>query len=629
MAKNNQFQLLRQRRFLPYFITQFLGAFNDNVYRISLMILIAGTYAKADKDQADVLVNVCAALFILPFFLFSALAGELADKYDKAKLIRRIKLAEICIMATAAVAFYLNSVYFLIAILFLMGTQSSFFGPIKYSILPQHLEPHELVGGNGLVEMGTFLAILLGTIVGGTLIALDHSPELAVVVTTVSLAFLGWSASLFIPRARRSNRDSRLKIKWNPITETWKTLKISAKDRGIFLSILGISWFWFYGTSFLTQLPNYNERFLHGDEHVITIMLTVFSVGIGIGSMLCERLSDHRVELGLVPFGAIGLTVFAVDLSFAHGPYPEAEVTVRAFLENLSNWRMLADLLLMGLFGGFYIVPLYVVLQDRSDPKERSRIIASNNIMNALFMAVASVMAIILLKIGLTIPQFFLVIALLNAAITFYIFKIVPEFLMRFIVWVLISLFYRVDKKGMHNIPDKGAAIITCNHVSFLDPLIIMAVVRRPIIFVMDHNIFKVPGLSFLFKAGKCIPIAPAKESVALKEQAFARVDEALKKGQLVGIFPEGGLTPNGEIQPFKPGIDRILESEPVPTIPMALQGMWGSWFSRRHGRAMLHLPRKFIWSKVVIRIGKAISADDYSRDKLQKEIEKLRGNNP
>lgn len=629
MATNNQFQLLKQRRFLPYFITQFLGAMNDNVYRISLMILIAATYAKADKDQADLLVNVCAALFILPFFLFSALAGELADKYDKAKLIRRIKFAEIVIMATAGLAFYLNSVYFLIAILFLMGTQSSFFGPIKYSILPQHLDADELVGGNGLVEMGTFLAILSGTIIGGLLISLDKAPELAVTVTTISFAMFGWLTSLFIPRSRRVGRDPKLKIKWNPLVETWKTLKLSAKERGIFLSILGISWFWFYGTSFLTQLPNYNERFIHGDEHVITIMLAVFSIGIGIGSMLCERLSDHRVELGLVPFGAIGLTLFAADLSFAHGTYPEIEVTAKAFVQTASNWRMLADLLLMGLFGGFYIVPLYVVLQDRSDPKLRSRIIASNNILNALFMAIASVMAIVLLKIGLTIPQFFLVIALLNAVVTLYIFRVVPEFLMRFIVWILISFFYRVDKKGIENIPEKGAAIIACNHVSFLDPLVITAVVRRPIIFVMHYRIFKIPGLSFLFKTAKCIPIATARENEEMKEKAFARVDEALKKGQLVGIFPEGGLTPNGEIQPFKPGIDRILQSQPVPTIPMALRGMWGSWFSRRHGRAMLHLPRKFIWAKVVIRIGKAITADNYSRDKLQKAIEDLRGDNP
>ncbi len=628
MKTTNQFQLFGERRYLPYFITQFLGAFNDNIYRISLMVLIATTYAKTDVDKADYLVNVCAALFILPFFLFSATAGNLADKYDKTKLIRLIKMFEVLVMSMVGLAFYFDSMLFLIAILFLTGTQSSFFGPIKFSILPEHLEEDELVGGNGLVEMGTFVAILMGTVVGGTLIALDDKPKFWVSVTTLFVALVGFSASMMMPRTKVNAPD--LKINWNPIRQTIDTLKTGAQRRSIFLSILGISWFWFYGTCFLTQLPNYNERFLNGDEHVITALLATFSIGIGLGSILCERLSGHKVEIGLVPFGAIGLTLFAVDLSFAHGALPEQMVTVQAFLQNSSNWRLLADLFFMGIFGGFYIVPLYVILQDRSDPKNRSRVIAANNIMNALFMSIASIFTIALLVwVDVSIPTLFFIIGIMNFVITLYIFSVVPEFLLRFIAWVIVSLLYRVDLKGIENIPDKGPCVICSNHVSYFDPVLMMAVVKRPIRFVMDHRIFKVPGLNFFFKHAGCIPIAPAKEDASVKEDAFKKVAEYLDAGEVVGIYPEGHLSADGSIRDFRPGIERVIESNPVVVIPVALRGMWGSWFSRKHGKAMMHIPRKFIFAKVGVHVGKAIQPNELDRQALQKTIEELRGDNP
>lgn len=622
----SQFRLLAQRRFLPYFVTQFLGAFNDNVYRIALLVVIAEKVAKTDQDQAYFLVNACMVLFILPFFLFSATAGEIADKFDKAKLIRKIKFAEIVIMGLVGLAFYLDSVYFLMTLLFLMGTQSTFFGPIKYSILPQHLKDTELVGGNGLVEMGTFIAILLGNIVGGLIVGFEDNTPLAITTIVVSVAVVGWFSSMFIPRAPLTQTDPKLKVSWEPISEIWKTLKLAVQKRAVFLSMLGISWFWLYGSSFLTQLPNYNIMFLHGDEQVFTLLLAAFSIGIGVGSLLCEKLSGHRVEIGLVPFGAIGLTVFAADLSFAHGPLPEVEIGFREFINNSSNWRMLIDLVLMGIFGGFYIVPLYVILQHRSDPELRSRIIAANNILNALFMAVGAGIAFGLLVLGLTIPQFFLCVAILNMLVAIFIFWEVPEFLMRFIIWILIHSLYRVDAKGLENIPDEGPVIICANHVSFLDPLIIMACVRRPIRFVMDHNIFKIPFLRFLFKTAGCIPIAPHKEDPEIKAKAFETVAQGLREGQAIGIFPEGGLTADGDIQKFKPGVDTIVKGTPVPVIPVALQGMWGSWYSRRHGRAMLHLPRKFIWAKVGLRVGKPIPPEELDREKLREIIKEMRG---
>lgn len=624
MSEQSQFGLLRERRFLPFFCTQFLGAFNDNVYKNALVILLAFHAASLTAINPGTLVNLCAGLFILPFFLFSATAGQIADKYDKASIIRYVKLLEIAIMFAGAAGFFFQNVALLMAVLFLMGLHSTIFGPVKYSILPQHLRPTEIVGGNGLVEMGTFLAILLGTILGGLLVA-QAQFALYVSATVVSIAVLGYLASRAIPAAPPAAPD--LKINWNPLTESWANLQFTRRNRTVFLSVLGVSWFWFYGATLLTQLPNYCKEVLGGNEQVATVMLAVFSVGVGSGSLLCERLSGHKVEIGLVPFGSIGLSVFALDLFFT-SPVGGGAALIGAaeFLARAGSARILFDLVMIGVFGGFYIVPLYALIQTRSERSHQSRIIAGNNILNALFMVASAALSALLLYAGYTIPQIFLAIGLLNALVAVYIYTLVPEFLMRFLIWLLMHTVYRLEKRGLENIPDEGAALIVCNHVSFVDALIIVAASRRPIRFVMDHQIFRMPVLSFIFRTGRMIPIAPRKENPLLLERAYEEIDAALRAGDLVGIFPEGRITDTGDLYPFKPGVTRILARTPVPVVPLALRGLWGSFFSRIDGRAMSRPARLRPWRKVALVGGDVVAPAQATPEFLQQTVHALRG---
>ncbi len=618
--------LLKSHRFGPFFATQFLAAFNDNVFKNALGILIAFRLAGELALSSNTLVNLSFLVFIAPAFLFSATAGQIADRVEKSGLIRRIKIAEILVMLLGAAGLVLGNVYLLFLVLFLMGTQTAFFGPVKYGILPQHLKEEELVGGNGLIEMGTFLAILLGTLLGGILIAYDHGQWFVAVVVVV-VAVGGWASSRGVPIADAS--DPELQIRWNIFAETWRILMFTRSNRTVFNSVLGISWFWFYGATFLAQFPNFAKLHLGGNEQVVTILLTVFSLGIGLGSLLCERMSGRLVEIGLVPFGAFGLTVFSFDLYLAV-PEIHASTSVGpgAFLADPGNWRVLADLFLMSLFGGFFIVPLYALVQLRSPKDKRSRIIAGNNVLNAAFMVLAGIVAIGLLGAGLSIPQLFLVVSLMTAAVSIYIFTLVPEFLMRFIVWALIHTVYKLDIRNVDEIPDQGPAVLVCNHVSFVDALIIAAASRRPVRFVMDHKIFKIPIASFVFKVGKAIPIAPKHEDPLAMERAFEQVARVLEEGEVVCIFPEGKITQDGAMNAFRPGLNRIVERSQVPVVPMALSGLWGSFFSRADGAAMSkpwRLVAQFR-SQIELSVGSIVNPDTYELGRVEADVLTLRG---
>lgn len=625
MKEPSQFALLRQRRFAPFFGVQFLGALNDNVFKQALIILLAFQTASFTTMSTDVLQNVAQALFVLPFFIFSATAGQLADKYEKSRLISITVLIELAVMVLGAIGFFMRSLELLFLALFLGGVQSALFGPVKYAILPQHLRETEIIGGNGLVEMGTSIAILIGMMLGGWLASQAGWGITAVAVATITFSAAGLLLSRFIPPA--SAADPGIKVNWNPVTETWRNFQFVRSNRTVFLSVLGISWFWFFGSMLVTQFPNLSKNILAGDEHVVTLLLIVFSVGIGIGSLLCERLSGHKVEIGLVPFGSIGLTLFAVDLYYAlpthlqHGP-----VGLSEFLRDAAHWRLLTDLALIGVFGGLYIVPLYALIQTRSDPSHRSRVIAGNNILNALFMVVAAALAIILFEWGLTIPQLFLVTALLNAVVAVYIYTLVPEFLMRFLVWLLVHSVYRLETKGLENIPEQGPAVLVCNHVSFVDALIVGAACHRPVRFVMDHKIFRVPVLKFVFRTGRAIPIASARDDPKMLEKAYDEIAHALEHGDLVCLFPEGKITDNGELNPFRPGIRRIVERTPVPVLPMALRGLWGSFFSREGGAAMTRPFRRGVFSKIELAVGPAVPPHEATPEALQARVRALLG---
>lgn len=625
----SQFGLLRLKRFLPFFSTQLLGAFNDNVYKNALVALIAFAAIRSDAMNDALLINLCAGLFILPFFLFSAFCGQVADKVEKSRLIRRIKLAEIGIMGCGVVALTLNSLPLMIGVLFLMGTQSAFFGPVKYAILPQHLDESELTGGNGMVELGTFLAILVGTVAGTQLIA--RAPDGSVLPVSFVLmltAIAGYIISRSIPVAKAGDPD--IKLSFNPMSETWKLVRSTARHRVIFQSILAISWFWFMGATYLAQFPVYARDVLGGSVDIFTTLLATFSIGIAAGSVLCERMSHGRVEIGLVPFGAIGLTLFGLDLVLATTAFTQAgssavELGVLEFIRLSGAWRILLDIFFIGLFGGFYIVPLYALIQKTSAPDRLSRAIACNNIINALFMVFSAVVALILLGLGLTIVQLFLCMAIANALVALYIFRQVPEFFMRFLIWLLIHTAYRVDKRGLANIPEQGAAIITPNHVSFVDALILSGCIKRPVRFVMYYKIFQIPILNFIFRTAGAIPIAGQKEDKALYEQAFEKMDAALQAGELLCIFPEGQITHDGQLNQFRPGIIRLLEKTPVPVIPIALQGLWGSLFSRKGGPAFFKLPRR-LFARITVNVGESISPQGLKLTALRERVAQLRG---
>jgi 1-acyl-sn-glycerol-3-phosphate acyltransferase len=622
----SQFGLLRLRRFGPFFWTQLCGALNDNLLKNAFVILFTFGALGDGLLAGDTLVNLSAGLFIAPFFLFSATAGQLADKLEKARLIRIIKLAEIGIVALAAVALARQSVSVLLAVLFLLGTHSAFFSPVKYSLLPQHLREQELVGGNALVQMGTFVAILAGTILGGALMSLGHRGPAAVAATAFALAIVGWLTSRAVPAALP--RAPELRVSWNPLAETLRTVALTRENRTVFLSILGISWFWFYGALFLAQFPGLGREVLGGNEHVVTLLLLAFSLGVALGCLLCERLSEGKIELGLVPLGSLGLSIFAFDLFFAAGawaPPAAAGFGVHAFFAAPGHWRILADLVLLGVFGGFYIVPLQALVQHRSAPHQRARVIAGNGILNAFFMVLAAVLALVLRGLGLSIPELILVSAIVNVGVALYIYSLVPEFLMRFLVWLLVHTVYRLRKRGLEHVPDEGAAVLVCNHVSYVDALVISAACRRPIRFVMNHHIFRIPILRFVFKTGRAIPIAPRKEDARQTAAAFEEIARGLELGDLICIFPEGRLTQTGEIDEFRSGIEEILARTPVPVIPMALRGLWGSFFSRKGGPAMWKRPRRF-WSRIEIVCGMAIPPAEATAAGLHARVLALRG---
>ena len=620
-TNESQFSLLRKRRFLPYFLTQFAGAFTDNVFKNALIIMIA--FSATDFDS-DLMINLSAGLFILPFFLFSATAGQIAEKFEKSRLIRVIKLFEIAIMSAGAVAFIGGHTIMLMVLLFLMGAQSTFFGPVKYSILPQHLRPEELIGGNGLVEMGTFVAILLGTVAGGLLIAVPGSGPMLTAATIVACAVLGWVFSRSVPDAPANDPD--LKFNWNPFSETVKIIRIAAEKKAVFQSVLGISWFWLLGAVYLTQFPNYAKEVLGGDEQVVTLLLVLFSVGVSIGSVLCERLSGRMVELGLVPFGSIGISLFGFDLYFAdHTAWTGDLQGAVAFAGQAENWRTMFDLFMIGVFGGFYIVPLYAIIQNRSAPEVRSRIIAANNILNAVFMVASAALAIGLLSAGLTIPELFFIMAGLNVAVSVYIYTQVPEFLMRFLVWIMTSVMYRITARDLDNIPDKGPVLLVCNHVSYVDALVIAGACRRPVRFVMEHGIFKIPVINFIFRTAGAIPICSKKQNPEVYERSFDLIAENLDRGEVVCLFPEGALTRDGEMAAFRPGMMRILDRSPVPVVPLGLSGLWGSMWSWIGGRVFDKLPKRFR-ARISLSAGELVAPGALDLDQLARDVEHLRG---
>ncbi|MCE0494678.1 MFS transporter [Vibrio salinus] len=611
--------LLKTRRFFPYFATQFFGAFNDNIFKNTLLLFVAFAGADELTITSSLFINLAAGLFILPFFLFSASSGILADKLEKSRLIRKIKLLEIIIMTCGAIGFLTNSYFILLILLFLMGTQSALFGPVKYALLPQHLKEKELVAGNALVEMGTFIAILLGTLLAGVIASSEHSRQLAAAVVVI-IAILGYFSSCSIPYAQAA--DASIRFCFNPWKQTRKTLSICKQDPIIQITIYVISWFWFLGATYLTQFPNFTKWTLAGNESAVSWLLALFSIGIATGSLLCERLSFGRVEIGIVTFSSFGISLFGYLLTQCVPEHPEPQPGFVHFISDSTMWPLFACVLMIGICGGLFIVPLYTLLQKRARPEERAQVIAALNIYNSLFMVGSAILGIVCLTvIKMSIAGLFELLALLNLVVFFYLLKKTPVYTLRVIINFLLRFAYKVRFKGTENFPAQGAALIVCNHVSYLDALLLNIASPRLIRFVMEADYANNVLIRKLMRKAGVIPICASNAKMV--KQAFNDVGDALKKGDLVCIFPEGKLTPDGELQPFLRGTDIILRKNPVPVIPIGLKGVWGCYFSRAKGQACKGFPR-LRRHPLFINVGEAVDAVHANSTRLQTDVEKL-----
>lgn len=579
----NQLSLLKVKRFLPLFLTQFLGAFNDNVYKNALVILITYTLATSEHISADILITIAAGIFILPFFLFSATAGQLADKFEKAKLIRYTKIAEIILMVLASLAFYFHSVTFLMIVLFLVGTQATFFGPMKYSILPDQLPSNELIAANGLLEAGTYLAILSGTIIGGILASLHAAPTFVSIVI-VLLAIFGYLTSLWIPPAKIAAPD--IKINFNIIKETKEIVRHTMQKPELSIAILGISWFWLVGATYLSQFPTYAKDVLGAGSSIVTLFLAFFTIGIGIGSLLCNRLLKGRVHATYVPLAALGMTLFAIDLVLASGHIvtkPGHLLTLAEFLSHLQNWHVLLDLLFLSACGGIYAVPLYAILQSESDPAYRSRAIACNNIINALFMVAAAVVTCVMLLLHFSVTDVFILIALANLVMAIYICNLLPDELVKsFLIWLFKSL-YRVEVRGLENYYSAGERVlIVSNHTSFLDAALLAAFLPDKVTLAIDNQYAKNLWVKILLKLVNTFPIDPTNSMVAKS------LIEYLRQNKRVVIFPEGRITVTGALMKIYEGPGLIADKARAKLLPVRIDGAQYSPFSYLRGKVKI-----------------------------------------
>lgn len=580
MMQKSQFKLLETRRFLPLFVSQFLGAFNDNTFKNALVILITYRLASLFGSSAQILVTLAAGIFILPFFLFSATAGQLADKYEKSRLIAIVKFAEIILMITAAIGFYLHSVPLLMFVLFALGTQAAFFGPLKYAILPNLLHENELIAGNGLIEAGTFISILFGTILGGVFILYPFG-EYLISFIVVLLAIGGFIASLYIPAGSSDNPS--LRINYNIIQETTRLLLYSRERWDIYLAILGISWFWLVGATFLSQFPAYAKDILHAKESIVTLFLTLFSIGLAIGSLLCNRLLKGKVHATYVPLGALGMTIFMIDLCIAsaHAAFPPTTLlTLGGFLSTFSGWRISLDLMLIAVCGGLYTVPLYAILQHRSDKEYRARVIASNNVLNALFMVIAAILTVVLLKIGLSVTQVFLLIAIGNTLLAIYICKLLPDVLIRgFFHWILMSL-YRVNVKGLENYECAGdRVVIIANHTSFIDAILLATFLPDKLTFAVNTTTAKKWWIKLFLRMVDAYSIDPTNP------MAIKSLIEFVQQNKRCVIFPEGRLTTTGALMKIYEGPGLIADKSGAKLLPIRIQGAQFTPFSRLKGK--------------------------------------------
>lgn len=631
-----RFTLLSQRRFAPLFLVQALGTFNSHLLRQALLVLVGLELLGPGDGTHALWAGLVGALFVLPALLCSGWAGHWVDRHEKSRGLRRLQDAGVGIALLAVLGFWLDSLPLLLVVLFLLGLQSAFFGPLKYALLPQVLRHSELTGGNALIEASLALTVLGGTLLAGVLIGgFEHGARYAALVL-LGVAVLAAGMARFVPAAAANAPG--LAFEPQPLRATRAVFTPLRDQPTVRNAVLGIAWFFFFGALFLVQLPAYASEVLGGDGSVAILLLVLFTSGLVLGALLCMPLSGPTVEIGLVPLGALGMTVFGIDLYLAQpDASAHAQQLALGLVAPLDGWRVLAsegfwrialDLVLIGTSAGFFIVPLFALVQQRTPRAQLGRVLAASQFLNALFIAAALSLAVLLLgPVDLDLPEFLLVVAALNAVVAFRIFALVPEFLMRLLVWLLALAMYRIEVRGVReHIPESGPVLVVCNHVGYMDALLLGGAIARPVKFVMYEGFYRLPLLNWICRAAGAIPIAGGKEDPALMQQAFERIDQALAEGEVVGFFPEGRLTSDGTIGPFRPGVERILAARPVTVVPMALTNLWGSMFSRRSSRlGRMRLPRRFR-ARIGIVAGPPLAGQEASAALLEAQVRALRG---
>jgi len=617
-------RIFTSKRFLPIFIAQFGGALNDNLFKSAMLIIVAFQLTDA-AAQASTINNVAALLFILPYFLFSTLAGQLADRGDKAVMIQKNKIAEILIVLVGALALYLQSIPLLLFILFCLGTQSAMFGPNKYAVLPQLLQGKDLVTGNALIASGTFIAILTGTLIGGIL-AQQQSAWIWIATGCLVTAIGGYLASLKIPRIEIGSPN--LKVDWNMLGQSIKLLTLARGQQRVWTAILGVSWFWFIGSGYLTQIPTIVRYIGGGDESVVTLFLALFIIGVGLGCALAAKLSSFVVEIGIAPIAMLLLGLTGLDLAQIEASQTLSLMGINAFLDSPEGLRISLDILLIGIFGGAFALPMYTELQQASSLENRARIISINNVINAVFMVTSAILAIgILGVLQFQLSTYLVVISILNLIYAVFVFTRTPVQSLRFLAEVFSRLFYRIESEEVAQLPEEGPALLVCNHVSYADPVVIFGASKRPIRFIMAKEIRNKAPFNLVFQASRTLAICSPLEDRKTYEETIREAANSLRNGELVMIFPEGRLSPDGEIGTFRRGVEKLLENAPVPVYPMAIRGIWGSFFSHGNGPALrsgfhLRLRRRAIQLKV----GMAIPPEEVNALILQGHVETLRG---
>ena len=617
--------LFSSQKFLPIFVAQFLGALNDNIFKSALLILIAFSLTN-QQAQATATSNFAAILYIIPIFIVSYIAGQLADRSNKSRMIQKNKIAEITIAFMSAVALWSESTTLLLSALFLMGAQSAMFGPNKYAILPQLMQGRDLVQANAHIATGTFIAVLIGTVMGALLIQTDQAWRW-VGLSMLVIATLGFLAAKRIPEIEVGESD--LQIDWNPLSQIKKVVRIARLNKTFWLAILGVSWFWFVGTAYLTQLPALVRFIGGGDESVVTLFLILFVSGIALGCALSANWSGARSDIGIVPCALFGLFIAGIDFAIIPA-LPEEVINSKSLLsvtEFVGSWRGIHisfDVVLVGFFCGAFALPMFIELQHQTRRENRARMIALSNMLNALAMILSSSFALIMLNIfDVSLSSFLITVAILSGIITLFFGKKLLLQTFRFLSYLVCRCLYRIETQGLEKLPQTGAALLVCNHLSFADPPLIFGTSRRPIRFLMEHSIYQTPWIRWAFAAVGAIPMCSPLESRAVYRKAMETAIEALKNGEMVIIFPEGQVTRDGKPNPFKRGVEKILEAAPVTVYPVGITGLWGSMLSYKNGKPFEGLPAK-PRLRVGVSVGEPINPEKATAQCLETEVRSL-----